>query len=192
MLPQYGKDRGGNATRVYEATGEIYEDTRRISTIVKNAARYYSADLDSIRKSYGEKLGCTHNVPLPLGMGMVLVPFKMRKPHTRKDGATGYVNLCAVEDIIAAEPEEKEEGIRCHLLLKSGLRVPSFCSVKNTADRLRKGRLARERYYFLNVSGRENSFKPGTDRSESNKLNRINFRKGLLFRLIPDEDLLEE
>jgi len=76
-------------------------------TVVKHLACHYSKDLVSLRKNYGELLGITQNVPLPLNLDLVLVPLKTRYPQFEKDGASGYVNVCAVESLTNLPDHEK-------------------------------------------------------------------------------------
>ncbi len=144
LEPCYGKD-GGNATRVYTRQREVYVVERRLKTVLKNLACYYGADLVALRKKYGEAFGCSHDVPLVLSHDLVLVPQKMRQPLTEKDGATGYVNVCAVKQVVAVE----EGSFKCSLELEGGKKLPLLFTAAAVEKRLKMGRLAKKYYCYL-------------------------------------------
>ncbi len=137
--PCYGKE-GGNATRIYTNCGKVMDDRRRVRTVVQNVCKYFGCDLILLRKSYGEYLGCSQSVPLPLSLNLVLVPVKMRCPQFEKDGALGFLNLCAVKDVVDLEGES--EAGKCRVLLEGGLSITVFYSKRCVENRLAKGRMA--------------------------------------------------
>ncbi len=149
--PCYGKY-GGNATRIYTTGGQVELVTYRLLTVLKQIIRHFGYDLTTLRRNYCAYFACGQSVPLPLCHSLVLVPIKMRLPHTGDDGATGYINLQAVDKI--AEPAQVEENgsEKCRIYLKGGQAVPSYISHKTIKQRLARGKQALV-YHNLNHSG---------------------------------------
>ncbi len=149
--PCYGHQ-GGNATRIYTRHGKVYEDNRRLQTVLKGTVSYYDADLAMLRKNYKDYLDCSQGIPLPLTPQLVLVPLKMRSALSRKDGATGYVNLCDIKEITADDTQPGGEAVKCRLLLSGGHSLPSLYNLKSTKKRLNYGRQALVRHCSLKSS----------------------------------------
>ncbi|MBW6464781.1 MAG: hypothetical protein K0B84_11460, partial [Firmicutes bacterium] len=137
LEPYYSKD-GGNATRIYTASGEIIIDKRRIRTVLKQLARHYNADVAYLRQKYGKIVNCNLIVPLPLSLHLVLVPLKMRLPKFEQDGATGYINACAVTKIEASAPSAGKAGSRCLVTLTGGFKLTCYISLSKMEERLSK------------------------------------------------------
>lgn len=110
--------------------------------MLQNICAYFGCDLVLLRRSYGELLGCSQSAPLPLSLNLVLVPLKMRLPQFEKDGALGFVNFCAVRDILKPEEKVGAEANSCVVLLEGGLSVTVYFSKKCVDSRLAKGRTA--------------------------------------------------
>jgi hypothetical protein len=119
----------------------------------------YGYDLAILRRQFGEKLFCRQEIPLPLNATQNFVPLKTRCPFSEKDGATGYVNLCAVTAVVpASEPQKGETA--CYLKLSGGHTLPSLFSAKNIEGRLHKASLAHDHYFNLHGHyGRENHYR---------------------------------
>lgn len=148
LEPVYGEE-GGNYTRVYTTCGRVIPVTRRIKTVLQNQVGSYGLSITALRKKFGCSFGQTLYQPLPLAPGVVLVSAKMRQPLVGSDGATGYINACAVETI------EKAAGfnpaVRCLVRLKGGHTLPSYLSPAVLQKRLNHGHLALE--LFLQQQG---------------------------------------
>lgn len=186
LFPGYGKENGGNITSFYLDSGQMQEDQRSLKSCLRSIARNYSIDLPVLRCSIGELLDCRNNAPLPFHRHLVFIPIKVRKPLTKSDGATGFVNLLAIERILPAEKDNLQE-ICCYLQLTGGHQVPSLRSVSNVKRKIRQGKRALD--YYLSLYFDQTN--PGTDNLEPCiKVNRkrINFSKSLIFKLITDED----
>ncbi len=127
--------------------------------MLRNLVHGYGYDLAMLRKQFGGKLYCRQDIPLPLSATQALVPLKMRCPFSEKDGATGYVNLCAVLAVVSAS--EQQEGVAaCHLQLAGGHTLPSLFSKVNTAGRLNKAKIAHDLYFHLHGHyGRESHYR---------------------------------
>lgn len=128
--------------------------------MLRNLVLGYGYDLAALRRQFGEKLFCRQDIPLPLSATQALVPLKMRCPFSEKDGATGYVNLCAFMAVVPA-PEQKEGAVAaCHLKLSGGHTLPSLFSAANIEGRLKKAILAHEHYFNLHGHyGKENHYR---------------------------------
>ncbi len=144
LEPCYGKD-GENATRVYTRQGEVYLVERRLKTVLKNLACYYGADTAALRKNYGEAFNTSHDTPLALSQDLILVPQKMCQSLTEKDGATGYVNVCAVKQVLAVE----DGSFKSSLKLEGGKKLPLLFTAGAVEKRLKMGRLAKKYYCYL-------------------------------------------
>ena len=149
--PCYGKY-GGNATRIYTTNGQVELVTYRLLTVLKQIIRHFGYDLVSLRRNYCAYFACGQSVPLPLCQSLVLVPIKMRLPHTGDDGATGYINLKAVEKIATTDQPAENGGEKCRIYLKGGQAVPSYISQKATEKRIAQGKQALD-YHNLKQSG---------------------------------------
>ena len=132
--PCYGKD-GGNATRVYTISGDCFSDRRRLKSVLEAILRFYGTTLPLVRKKYGDAVARKHNVPLPLSRDLVLFQFKARSPQFIHDGASGYINLCALEDITSPGPAEKEQGAGSLVRLTGGHLIQSCYSLKTMQQR---------------------------------------------------------
>lgn len=102
-----------------------------------------------LRDNYKGYLGCIQAIPLPLTPDLVLVAVKMRTALNSKDGATGYINLCDVKDIIAVEMQANDDPVKCRILLNGGHSLPCLYSIETVEKRLKYGRLALEHHISL-------------------------------------------
>lgn len=183
--PCYGKD-GGNTTRIYTRNGEIFEDNRRLQTVLKNIARHFGADLAALRETYGKLLGCDQNIPLSLSLNLVLVPLKMRKPQFEQDGATGYVSASAVTAITTTEKGEAPETARCLIHLTGGLTVPGLYSKRNTEKRLINGRLALSHYAALHGHKKNGGASLVMERASDDALDRVATFSRIVYEMLVD------
>lgn len=160
-------------------------DSRKTKTVLKSIFRYYGSEVPALKDSYGSCLGSKQFCPLPLNSSQVFASTKVRIPFCKKDGATGYFNICAVEKICKVEPEKEEDPIKTIIVLEGKHQVYSHYSLKNVERSIRLGRAARERYCLLHnpdaLSLRANRYKPGAAET-------INFKKHLIFKLVTDDD----
>jgi hypothetical protein len=141
LEPCYGKE-GGNATRIYSTGGKISEDSRSLQTVLKKITAFYDKDLTHLRRKYGKLLSCTLNAPLPLSPTLVLVPFKMRLPHFKQDGATGYINACQVKEVTSFSTTNDSGLVKCLIHLENGVSLPCCNSKANSEKRLNQANLA--------------------------------------------------
>ncbi len=100
LEPYYGSD-GGNNTRIYTVTGEVLHEERTVRWLIKKLGKMHAVDLEALRSTCGQHLAMAQRVPLPISPEVVLVPMTMRRTIADADGASGYVNLGAVEKVEA-------------------------------------------------------------------------------------------
>ncbi len=148
LEPCYGTQ-GGNSTRIYTRQGEVFEDNRRLKTILVRMLKYYGYDLVELRKNYKNYLGCGQGAPLPLSHHLALVPLKMRQPLVENDGASGYVSVTDIVKIKEEESSGKGEQVKCRLYLNGGSSVPCCFTRQVVEKRLNQGRLALDHYRYL-------------------------------------------
>ena len=72
--------------------------------------RFFQKDLRLIRQQAREITGQRSLNPLPINHNMILVPFKIRKPIGKDDGAMGYFFSSSIDDI-----REDGDGVRVFL-----------------------------------------------------------------------------
>jgi hypothetical protein len=144
--PCYGAS-GGNATRIYTASGAVHTDQRRLLTVLKRIAAHYSYTLPALRKTYTELLSGSQSLPLPLTHSLVLVPLKMRAPRFEQDGATGYVNLYAVKAVTPLATADSSPH-RCHLALKGGINLPVCYTEQGVNKRFKIAKQAADYFQF--------------------------------------------
>ena len=161
-------------------------------TVVKHLTCHYSKDLVSLRKNYGELLGITQNVPLPLNLDLVLVPLKMRYPQFEKDGASGYVNVCAVESLTTLPEHEKAmtPEVKCTVQLEGGSSLACLNSKRNTDKRLINGRLALSHYKSLHGYKKNTGLDLASglvmEKASSDALDKIVTFSRILYELLTD------
>jgi len=145
LVPYYDEN-GGNATKVFTTSGEIFPDPRSVRWILKRMARVYAVDLEALRERYKNYLGIKQGVPLPLSANVVLVPQKLRRVIVESDGAGGFVNVCAVEGV---DDYTDEEGkFKSTIYLTGGCSLPCVFTRGTVEQRIQKGHITRERYLY--------------------------------------------
>lgn len=122
LIPIYDED-GRNATLVVLENHSPIEDRRRLDTVLEGLANLYQKNLDLVKKKAREITNQRTMNPLPLSPIGILVPFRMRKPIGRNDGAIGYFFDHVIEGI-------KEEAGQVKVTLKDG---QVFCIMDSIA-----------------------------------------------------------
>lgn len=112
LIPIYDKD-GRNATLIILENQPSIQEQNRLCTVLEGLANLYQKNLDLIKKQARDITGQKTMNPLPLLPVGILVPFRMRKPIGRNDGAVGYFFHHAIEEI------EKRDD-RVYVILKDG------------------------------------------------------------------------
>ena len=163
----------------------MQEDNRTLKTYLRRIARHYHVDLPALRASTGELLDCSNNAPLTFHRHLVFIPVKVRKPLSRSDGATGFVNLSSIEKVVPAEANHPED-VRCYLQLKSGHLIPSLHYIVNVKRRIRQGQRALT--YYLGLYHHQETADTFEPFSKTTTNKKINFSRNLIFKLITDDD----
>lgn len=142
----------GNGTKVVTEAGEDYVDGRTMRSVVKLLCKYYTIHVEYCREKYGRIINQRISVPLPIHEGLLLIPFKMRKPISSKDGACGYINLYAIQDL-----GEAEEGAM--VILKNGLEVHCLHRLKTVQQHINNAKLiAKDTFHYKNVGYESEAF----------------------------------
>ena len=160
LVPFYD-DGGGNATRIYTVSGEVMDDRRTMRWAIRKVARVFAADLEVLRKNYGNYLSLSQGVPLPFSDKLVLVPLKLRRVIGENDGAVGYVNVLAAEKVEDHpdpdkdkekdnEKDNEKDKFKSIIHLTGNQAIPCFFTRKTAERRLRTGWFARERLLYSN------------------------------------------
>lgn len=164
----------------------MQEENCSLQAYLKRIARYYHVDLTALRASIGDLLDCSNNAPLPFHKHLVFIPVKVRRPLSKSDGATGYVNLSSIERVIPAESNHPD-GVRGYLQLKSGHQISSLHSILNVKRKIKQGQRALKYYLYL-YHDQTTLGKDTLETNTSAKNKQINFSNSLIFKLITDDD----
>ena len=146
IYDQYGR----NATLVILANNPPIEDPRRLDTVLKGLANLYQKDLDLIKKKARDITGQRTMNPLPLSPVGILVPFRMRKPIGRNDGALGYFFDHAIEEIA-------EDGGQVEIVLKDGQTFSVMDSINAARHRIRCACQVKDHFNLYEI-GMQNSY----------------------------------
>jgi hypothetical protein len=112
LVPIYGRD-GGNYTKLIFKNKPSIIVERRIHTILVRLSALFQKDIRLIRKQAREITGQRSMNPLYINSNIILVPFKMRKPIGKDDGAVGYFFSDSIDRVI-----DSDKGVK--LVLKDG------------------------------------------------------------------------
>ena len=108
LLPVYLED-GTNGTKVIYLDGTAEEVAYRLQWVLDDLLLHLHTDREVLTKRSRMYLGRTaRRVPLVASEDFCLVPVKGREALLRNDGATGYVVLAHVADVI---PRGKENRV---------------------------------------------------------------------------------
>ena len=102
LVPIY-QQKIGNSTKIIADDGTIYMDQRTIKTVLKALCQYYTIQIEYCRKKYGNMIHQRLCVPILIHSRLLMIPLKMRKPMFEKDGAYGYINLYAINEVAEKE-----------------------------------------------------------------------------------------
>ena len=139
LVPYYDQQ-GGNATLIFTAGGELFNDHRTIKWNLRCLARLYSVDLEAIRRNLREFFHYAQGLPLPLSPSLVLVPLKTRAALGKNDGCHSYVNPAVIVSLAAGSGEN-----RSSILLPGDHLLPCRYTLRTVQKRLRDGAIALER-----------------------------------------------
>jgi len=124
LIPVY-INKVGDSTLLVNHKGKERIIHRNVKTVVKRLASYYSYDIVSLHKKYGELISQKYKIPLPLHPNLILVPFKVRKPMIKDDGSYGYINLKCINRYLKFNNHSK-------IILNSGYEIPLLQSYYTT------------------------------------------------------------
>ena len=136
ILPRYEQD-GANGTDILFEDGGRINHKRKLRSVLKELVGFYQKDLTLIRGHAAKTLGQKTMLPISIAPAITLVPFKVRKPIGKDDGAIGYVFESAVLKL-----ERADQGTQ--IKLKGDFDIFVFENIKTAkrhmdlADRARK------------------------------------------------------
>jgi hypothetical protein len=139
----------GKYTRILLQNGESYDEKRQVRTILQLFARGNALDMPAARREYGQIVGQKNQLPIPLNQRMVLVPFRVLKAVTPKEGTVGYFVL----DKILGYREIQEEPFRALLYLDGEHRVRVLQSVKTIQKYLNMAKVIRQVWEKKTLNG---------------------------------------
>ncbi len=126
----------------------MYTVNNRLRTVLKNIAAFYNCNLTGLRKKFGDLLVNTQSLPLPLSFNLVLIPLKTRTPKFEQDGATAFVNLCAIKAITPILPTTGPNHI-CRIDLEGGTHLNVLYSKTCIEKRMKSGKIALNNFYSI-------------------------------------------
>ncbi|HHX67171.1 MAG: hypothetical protein WAO56_05330 [Miniphocaeibacter sp.] len=121
----------GNITYIYLLDGSLVKDNRRISTIFKQMARFDLLDMEQVRLIIKKHLYIKKNIPYVYNKENIFVPIKTRKPICKNDGASTYIKISAIKNIIGNK-----------IYLVNGINFKSLESKTTIEKKINNGRLS--------------------------------------------------
>lgn len=152
ILPEYLTGRGDVTACVFEK-GIRYDD-RTIRSVTEDLMLTFGSTRRIINRQYGELIGRQRNVPLPLNVHLLLVPFKARKTHIKKDSVNGFAMLHRIESIHAVKGKTNE----CEMSV-GGHRIQVYQSLKSLQQSIRTAHLVSHLVWSQQQVGAGNSFR---------------------------------
>lgn len=131
VIPKYEENRG-NCTEIYIDGVEPLIIDKSVKTIMRLISKHYMIDLRELKRRYGGLISSPNLVPIPLSRKDVFVPFKIRKPMYKNDGAFGYINMRYIDKI-------KEGSDSTLVYLSDGLYIPCLCSLVTVKKHMKNG-----------------------------------------------------
>lgn len=138
IIPQYVDSRG-NCTILYTLEKDPWIIEKSIRTVVKLIAKYYMIDLRETKQRYGPIVSTPNLVPIPLSKKDVFVPFKVRTPMYKNDGAFGYINIKHIDKI-------SKTGKTSIVYLKDGMKIKCLCSLATVEKHMKNGNIVSRCY----------------------------------------------
>ena len=123
---------------VIKKDGQTILINKSINSIRNKLLKESSINISYLKKNFGEYIAGTMFMPLPLGLGTVLIAVKVRKTISSNDGCYAYVDLSYIKDVI----EDKNAIIE----LKCGNIINSLETVKTVRGRMKTGKLIEEKF----------------------------------------------
>lgn len=148
ILPLYTQR--GDCTCLYLRSGSRRIYNVKVRAVLEALAHRRCKDVARLRAWSCRRTAQKLWAPLPVGVEMVLAPFKVRRPRVHGDETVGCVNVSQVQEVAAPlvavgtenRAEKKSRQSRAALLaLRSGVRIPVLWSAATTRKHLQAARL---------------------------------------------------
>lgn len=141
----------GNSVRAIDRDARAVLINKSIKAVIAGLLKESNINIKFLRKNFNQYIGSINLMPIPLKLGTVLIPVKMRKTIGVNDGAYGYLDLSHIAEV------GEDEGT--FIKLKCGTSINCLETVKTVKDRMHKGKLMEEKYTSHVLAGY--SFKEG-------------------------------
>lgn len=124
LLPKYNEF-GANSTEILVDNGEKAEDGRKLRVIINELTNSFQKDIRLVRSQASEELRQRAKVPLNIDIGVVFLPFKVRRPIGKDDGSIGFILESALVSL-------NQQGSGSSITLKGGHEIRVFESIKTS------------------------------------------------------------
>jgi bifunctional DNA-binding transcriptional regulator/antitoxin component of YhaV-PrlF toxin-antitoxin module len=129
---------GGNSVMAIKKDGQTILINKSIKSIINKLFKESGINLQFLKKNSKEYIGGTNLIPIPLGLGTVLIPVKVRKTIGINDGSFAYVDISTIKEI----SEDKNAIIR----LKCGSIINCPETVKTIKNRMKTAKFIEEKF----------------------------------------------
>lgn len=106
----------GQGLEIYYQDGTVHFLARSMKSFVQQLARFFSINLEEMRRKYGKLLGQVNLVPLALAPFLMFVPLKVRKPRLAGDPAYGYFKLRSLTEVRSEPTPSTVELLGGHVI----------------------------------------------------------------------------
>jgi bifunctional DNA-binding transcriptional regulator/antitoxin component of YhaV-PrlF toxin-antitoxin module len=120
---------------------------KSIKSVINAILRERILDIRTLRKSLSGPEGRLNLLPLPIGLGRVLIPVKVRKTIGANDGAFAYVNLYSIDKVSGDK--------NAVITLKSGREINCLESVRTIRKRMKLSAVIGDRFTLCVTGERE-------------------------------------
>lgn len=184
IIPVYGTEQGGNSTRIYYNSGDVTIDSRKTKTVLQSIGYYFGANLEVLQSSYGKMFNCKLSCPYAFSKNHIYIPVKVRSPFVKKDGATGYINFNAFKGLEINSPDSTDHQVKCFILLSGEHRIASHLLPQKIKERINLAQSVQERYCYLHADYSIDLI----NHNNKNAAREIKIKKGLYFKLVPEDE----
>lgn len=128
----------GNSVMAIKKDGQTVLISKSIKSIINKLLKDSSINIQFLKKNFKAYIGGTNLMPLPLGLGTILIPAKVRKTTEINDGSFAYIDMSLIKDISGDK--------NTIITLKCGNIINCLETVKTLRQRMKKGKLIEEKY----------------------------------------------
>lgn len=137
----------GNAVTAVGKDGQTNIIHKSLKSFINRQLKENNLDMKSIRQNFSPITGRSSIIPLPLGVDVILIPVKVRRPLAPKDGAYGYVDMASVESVAGRE--------KAVIALSCGMEIKSLETKRTVVHRIKLGEMVKEKFTAKMIRGWE-------------------------------------